>query len=485
MQSRTMFLILAGGFLLSACVTSYQPYVSPPPGTPVARLRIVSNSIVTGQVYSGCVAKGNLMTRAGRGGSKESTHTRLDMPPRLAPDLSGVPWLGTKYYRENVEEYLVPAGVPFMLEWMGLSSQTGNFVAKCSGRRHVYFFEENKDYEAYIGMEEERRKCIFIVYRLLPASSAQNPALNVLVQDTPVPIPILLNALRPITVPESEERCKIDARAAEGRRVEEVLDRELQGRSGSTELDAYRAAIAAKIRYNLTPPPGLSGNPKATFEIEQIKIASGGQIVSVKLKQSSGNRALDDAVERAIRKSDPLPLPDNPALFRQKLEITFSPLDEPLNKPEEKPSTPQPIIGADTADATAMDLKLEAEIAERARAYNQRPWRKQVGLRQKEYRFAKYVEYWRMKTERIAELNYPHEARGKMYDSLLVTVSIKKDGSIEKIVINRPSKYPVLNEAVERIVRLGEPYAPFPPEIAKDTDILDITRTWRFAKGRH
>ena len=152
--------------------------------------------------------------------------------------------------------------------------------------------------------------------------------------------------------------------------------------------------------------------------------------------------------------------------------------------PEDKPSTPQPATGSDAADAAAMELKLEAEIAEKFRAYNQRPRRKQIGARTQEYRFAQYIESWRAKAERIGEMNYPAAARGRMYDSLVMTVSIKKDGSIERIIINRRSKYPVLNEAAERIVRLGEPYSPFPPEIARDTDILEITRTWMFTNGK-
>ncbi len=154
------------------------------------------------------------------------------------------------------------------------------------------------------------------------------------------------------------------------------------------------------------------------------------------------------------------------------------------NTPDDKPSAPQPVTGADAADAAAMELKLEAEIAEKFRAYNQRPRRKQIGARTQEYRFAQYIESWRAKAERIGELNYPAAARGKMYDSLVMTVSIKKDGSIERVVIRRRSKYPVLNEAAERIVRLGEPYAPFPPEIARDTDILEITRTWMFTNDK-
>jgi protein TonB len=151
---------------------------------------------------------------------------------------------------------------------------------------------------------------------------------------------------------------------------------------------------------------------------------------------------------------------------------------------DKKPAAPQPVTGSDTADATAMALKLDAEIAEKTIAYNQRPRRKQIGVRTREYRFAQYIESWRAKAERIGELHYPAAARGKMYDSLLMTVSIKKDGTLEKIVIHRRSKYPVLNEAAEKIVRLGEPYAPFPPEIARDIDILDITRTWMFTNDK-
>jgi protein TonB len=131
-----------------------------------------------------------------------------------------------------------------------------------------------------------------------------------------------------------------------------------------------------------------------------------------------------------------------------------------------------------------MELKLEAEIAERLDIYNQRPRRKQIGARTREHRFAQYIESWRAKAERVGELNYPAAARGKIYGNLLMTVSIKKGGSIEKVVINRTSKQPILDEAAERIVRLGEPYAPFPPQIARDTDVLDITRTWTFTNGK-
>ncbi|MCL2875747.1 MAG: TonB C-terminal domain-containing protein [Betaproteobacteria bacterium] len=122
-------------------------------------------------------------------------------------------------------------------------------------------------------------------------------------------------------------------RSNEEKKVNDLLTSGQQGKSTRVsgtpgELDAYRLAIAAKVRRNLISPPGLSGNPEALFEIEQIKGGRGGEIVNIKLKKSSGNRALDEAIERAIRKSDPLPLPDNPNLFTRTLEVTFRPLED-------------------------------------------------------------------------------------------------------------------------------------------------------------
>jgi len=42
----------------------------------------------------------------------------------------------------------------------------------------------------------------------------------------------------------------------------------------------------------------------------------------------------------------------------------------------------------------------------------------------------------------------------------------------------------VLDRAARRIVMQAAPYPPFPPDIAKDTDILEITRTWIFTNDQ-
>ena len=154
---------------------------------------------------------------------------------------------------------------------------------------------------------------------------------------------------------------------------------------------------------------------------------------------------------------------------------------------------PQPAPQEQTKDApNAVDLmqrsleiaRLEAQISRDWDSYQKRPRRRFVGARTQEFRFARYIEDWRIKIERIGELNYPQAAREqKLYGSLVVTVSVRSDGSLEKVEINRSSGARILDEAALRIVKLTAPFAPFPADIAKDTDILSITRTWTFTRS--
>ena len=152
-------------------------------------------------------------------------------------------------------------------------------------------------------------------------------------------------------------------------------------------------------------------------------------------------------------------------------------------KPE--PSVePQPqATGADLANSALALARMQAQINRRVEEYNQRPRKEFIGARAREYRFAQYVEGWRMKVERLGNVNYPEDARGRLYGSLILTVSIKTDGTLDAVEVNRSSGHQVLDRAAERIVRMAAPYAAFPPDIRKDTDVLVITRTWTFAPG--
>jgi protein TonB len=148
---------------------------------------------------------------------------------------------------------------------------------------------------------------------------------------------------------------------------------------------------------------------------------------------------------------------------------------------QEMPELP---TATEAMQRTLEAMRLEAQIAKEMEAYEKRPKRRFVGARAEEYRFARYVEDWRLKVERIGNLNYPEAARAKkLYGSLLLTVGIRSDGTLESVALDRSSGQKILDIAAKQIVEVASPFAAFPPDIKRDTDILYITRTWTFAPG--
>jgi len=159
---------------------------------------------------------------------------------------------------------------------------------------------------------------------------------------------------------------------------------------------------------------------------------------------------------------------------------------QPETRAQSEPQ-PEPVQAPTASDLMARSMevaRLEAQIAKNWDSYQKRPRRRFIGARTQETRFARYVEDWRMKVERVGTLNYPQAARDqRIFGTLQLTVAIRQDGSVESVEINRPSGQKVLDEAAIRIVRLAAPFAAFPPDIAQDTDILSITRTWSFTRS--
>ena len=153
---------------------------------------------------------------------------------------------------------------------------------------------------------------------------------------------------------------------------------------------------------------------------------------------------------------------------------------------QEKPLPPRPesvpLSGLDIANRALAIARLEAQIDRQTNKYNNRPHKKWIGTRAEEYRFAQYVEDWRQKIERIGNLNYPEAAKGRWYGSLTMTVTILSDGQLKDVEINHSSGVPLLDEAARRIVRMAAPFAAFPDNIKRDTDIIEITRKWAFTR---
>jgi protein TonB len=149
--------------------------------------------------------------------------------------------------------------------------------------------------------------------------------------------------------------------------------------------------------------------------------------------------------------------------------------------PSEEPTPAR--AGRDAAELSLAAMRLQAEIAKNLDAYQKRPRKRFIGASAVEYRFAQYEEDWRRKVERVGTVNYPAAARGKLYGDLRMTVTLRADGNVEAVELDRSSGLKVLDDAAFRIVRMASPYAAFPPDIRHDTDLLVITRTWFFGRG--
>jgi colicin import membrane protein len=93
--------------------------------------------------------------------------------------------------------------------------------------------------------------------------------------------------------------------------------------AAATVIDpGYANRIRLKIKGTIVVPSDISGNPEAIFDVIQLPT---GEVLSATLRKSSGYRAFDDAVERAILKSSPLPRPENPSQFQRQLDLKFRP----------------------------------------------------------------------------------------------------------------------------------------------------------------
>jgi protein TonB len=182
------------------------------------------------------------------------------------------------------------------------------------------------------------------------------------------------------------------------------------------------------------------------------------------------------------------PAPDEPEPVQPpEPEILAQPEPEPVREPApelQPPAAPVPpqVTAAQILASRNQEIaELTARIQHSSVAYANRPRRKAISASTREYKFANYLEAWRRKVERIGNLNYPDEAkRHKMYGNLILHVAVRADGRIERIRVLRSSGFDVLDEAAIKIVELAAPFAPFPPDIKAETDILDITRTWQF-----
>lgn len=235
---------------------------------------------------------------------------------------------------------------------------------------------------------------------------------------------------------EEEARTAMEAQAAERKQAQELArqrEREAQAEElaakarAARELAARAEALAASQRQG-EAVRGAADGPRAP-PVEPGRSA-GGAI-------GPGNLSGRDLAAKALEQLR------TPGAFRPEPPRELSPSSPPVADNSRR----RPVGGGFERD---------------------------IGLRM-------YVESWRWKTERNGNLNYPSGARTRAAENPVVTVAIRRDGSVEDVHIHRSSGQRDLDQAVRRIVQLNAPYSAFPPDLARAYDVIEIRRVWLFS----
>lgn len=161
---------------------------------------------------------------------------------------------------------------------------------------------------------------------------------------------------------------------------------------------------------------------------------------------------------------------------------------EARQDPQREPQPEQPKLPQ--RDYRLLDVSqeiatLQARLDRERQAYARKPRvRRLTSVSTRSTADAYYLNAWRRKIETIGNLNYPQEARRRhLFGSLKLLVAIRPDGSLARVQLLESSGHKVLDDAAINIVRLAAPFAPFPDELAAETDLLEIIRTWQFRRN--
>ncbi len=197
------------------------------------------------------------------------------------------------------------------------------------------------------------------------------------------------------------------------------------------------------------------------------------------------------------QRSQPVPVmqppPTPPVLSstqRQETPLNQNKAAQKIHQPEPQPQKVVERLLPDNLgmiQRPALELERARLVAEIDRAWNeyqQRPRHTYLHARTREYKYAAYMKAWEAKVERVGNLNYPEEAKRRgLSGQLRLDVALNPDGTVHSMTVLHSSGLPLLDDAAKRIVQLAAPFAPFPHNIHEETDVLHITRTWRFNDG--
>lgn len=254
----------------------------------------------------------------------------------------------------------------------------------------------------------------------------------------------------------------------------------------------------ALLAWHRTAPPVATPRP-SELEIVMVNAATESEPVQAQLlAQTSvdgGGQAekgyLTTLVPLAGESVEPIML-EALTQQRQQLELQQQQLLTqltsrelaPQGRPATKPTESSELPGEDEVDQDSVILNGQiAVLKQRIERDNARPRKHFNAVSTRKTAYAPYIDQWRQRIEQVGTEHYPSGVEGKSYGSVQATLTIRADGTIADLTINRPSDKPLLNQAVRRIAQLSAPFAPFPADMARQVDQLVLTRTWHFVNG--
>lgn len=273
---------------------------------------------------------------------------------------------------------------------------------------------------------------------------------------------------------------------------------------------ALTAALHLVLILGVSVTPPESAQPPSASTLELLVLNEAGTVLDQAPDEAAlsrlnrlGESARGDGV-RSMQGIDAVADTEPPGADTVDRRLDQASPDARDNRPSEPGQAAQPLalLAAQASEFTAPSARpvvdaarilasasteierLSDELQARASTYASRVRRRSISASTREFRYASYLGAWARKVERIGNLNYPREAREQqLYGSLILHVAVRADGSVERIRVVRSSGHALLDEAAIHIVELAAPFSPFPPDIAAETDVLDIVRTWQFLRG--
>lgn len=244
-----------------------------------------------------------------------------------------------------------------------------------------------------------------------------------------------------------------------------------------------RAPTRQTLEVTLAQFDDLEEPEDADFLAQANQQGSGEQAEKAELKSPEKAEFPDTEVREIARVEPQVSKPVEAEAPPRQVVTTKAPKAPALTEsPEPKPATELDLPKPSLLQSSLEIASLEARLSEQRQAYAKRPRvTRLTAASTKRTVDAYYHQQWHERVERIGNLNYPEEARiNRIYGSLRLLVAINSNGTLREVTVLQSSGHKVLDDAAIQIVRLAAPYAPFPEELRKETDVVEIIRTWRF-----